>query len=100
MKHLACFGYEVQVLWLPGTVKYHGEKQLAEEVVGNTILIYTEEPQKAIGLVSHGFTEWILNQHSKPYMQLINKLITLFEEQQYERKEKITAAMERLFKAT
>lgn len=32
--------------------------------------------------------EWILDQSTKPYRQLINKLIELFENSQYERKEK------------
>ena len=81
-------GYEVKAKWLPGTVKYHNGKQLAEEVIGDTILIYTENPRKAIELVRHGFVEWMLNKHTKPYRQLVNKLIVLFEEQQYERKEK------------
>ena len=69
---------------------------LAEEVVNDTIFIYTESLQEALELVRHGFAEWILNQHSRPYRQLINKLITLFEEQQYERKEKTVEAIERL----
>ena len=89
-------GFEVSVRWLPGTDKYHNGKQLAEEVIGDTILIYTENPQKAIELVQHGFAEWLLNQHSKPYRQLVNKLITLFEEQQYEKKEKIIEALTNL----
>jgi hypothetical protein len=90
-------GYEVKVKWLPGVVKHHNGKQLAEEVIGDTILIYTENPQQAIELVRHSFAEWILNQHTKPYRQLINKLITLFEEQQYQRKEKIVEALSKLF---
>jgi len=89
-------GYEVKVKWLPGAIKHYNGKQLTEEVKGDTILIYTENPRKAIELVHHGFAEWLLNQHTKPYRQLINKLITLFEEQQYERKEKIVQALTKL----
>ena len=89
-------GYEVKVQLLPGAVKYKNGKLLAEEVVNDTIFIYTENFQEALELVRHGFAEWILNQHTKPYRQLINKLITLFEEQQYERKEKTVGAIERL----
>lgn len=69
---------------------------LEEEVVNDTIFIYTESFQEALDLVRHGFVEWILNQHTKPYRQLINKLITLFEDQQYERKEKTIKAIEKL----
>jgi len=94
---LICLGYEVTVRWQPGMVKHHDAKQLLEEVKGNTIFVYTENPEEAIGLVRHGFAEWILNQHTKPYRQLINKLISLFEEQQYEKKEKIVESLANLF---
>ena len=96
LKQRTCIGYEVTVKWLPGALKYDDGKQLAEEVVGDTIFIYTEDPQKALELIRHGFAEWILNQHTKPYRQLINKLIALFEEQQYEKKEKIIQALTKL----
>jgi len=96
LKQRTSIGYEVTEKWLPGEIKYHNGRQLAEEVVRDTIFIYTESPQKAIELVSHGFAEWMLNQHTKPYRQLINKLITLFEEQQYEKKEKIIEILTKL----
>lgn len=96
MQRRMCMGYEVTARWLPGTIKYLNGRQLAEEVIGNTILIYVEDPQKAIELVRHGFVEWMLNQHTRPYRQLINKLVTLFEELQYERKEGIIRALEKL----
>jgi hypothetical protein len=89
-------GYEVKVKWMPNAIKYHNGKQLAEKVAGDTIFIYTEDPQQALELVRHGFAEWILNQHTKLYRQLINKLIALFEEQQYEKKERIIDALSRL----
>ena len=96
LKRRVGMGFEVSVRWLPGTVKYHNGKQLAEEVIGDTILIYTENPQKAIELVRHGFAEWILNQYTKPYRQLINSFISLFEQQQYEKKEKTVETLARL----
>lgn len=92
----ASIGYEVRVEWLPGEVKYNNGKQLAEEVIGDTILIYSENPKKVIELVFHGFAEWLLNQNTRPYRQLVNLLITLFEQQQYERKEKIIEALAKL----
>jgi len=68
-------GYEVGVEWLPGTIKFRDGRRLEEEVIGNTILIYAEDPDLAYGLLAHGFTEWLLNQHTKRYRLLINKLI-------------------------
>jgi len=96
LKRKVGIGFEVSFCWLPSTVKYKNGKQLAEEVIGDTILVYTENSQEALELVRHGFAEWILNQHTKPYRQLINKLITMFVEQQYERKEKIVEALTNL----
>jgi hypothetical protein len=89
-------GLELEVKWLPGQPEYHNERKLAEEVRGNTIMIYTENPRKAVELLHHGFLEWLMNRHTKPYRQLINKLITLFEDLQYENKEKTIEILERL----
>jgi hypothetical protein len=89
-------GYELEVKWLPGQPEYHNERRLAEEVRGNTIMIYAENPRKAVELLRHGFLEWLMNRHTKPYRQLINKLITLFEDLQYENKEKTIEVLEKL----
>jgi len=89
-------GSEVNLSWLPDDVKYKGGKKLLEEVLGDTIIIYAENPADAKQLLAHAFVEWILNQHTKPYRQLINKLIALFEEQQYERKEKTVETLAKL----
>jgi hypothetical protein len=100
LKQKVGMGYEVEVLWLPGTVKHKAGRQLLEEVEDNTIIIYVEDPEEARRLLVHGFFEWILNQYSKPYRQLINSLIELFETQQYERKEKIIDALAKLVEST
>jgi hypothetical protein len=92
-------GHEINLKWLPSVERHQRGKKLAEEVVNNTVFIYTKDIQEAEEMVKHGYAEWILNQHTKPYRQLINKLIELFEEQQYERKEKTVDALIRLFKA-
>jgi hypothetical protein len=89
-------GYEVTIKWLPGTVRKRDGKQLAEEVRDNTILIYVANQPEAVELVRHGFMEWMLNEHTKPYRQMINRLIMLFEELQYDKKEKTIDALTRL----
>lgn len=96
LQHRTRIGYEVSMKWLPGVTKYNDGKRLAEEVIGNTIIIYEENAKECIELICHGFAEWILNQNTKPYRQLINKLITLFEDLQYEKKERIIEALTRL----
>jgi hypothetical protein len=89
-------GFEVNMKWLPGAVKYKNGKQLLEEVVGDTIFIYVEDLAEAMQLLTHGFSEWLLNQNTKRYRLLINKLIEVFEQIQYDEKEKIINAMTKL----
>jgi len=96
MQHMINLGHEVVLEWLPGMAKFNNGKQLVEEVIGDTIFIYDRNPENALKLARHGFVEWILNQHTQPYRQLINKLIALFEEQQYERKEKTVETIAKL----
>ena len=96
LKRRAGMGFEVSVRWLPGTIKYKNGKQLLEEVLGNVIIIYAEDPAEATQLLPHGFAEWLLNQHTKRYRLLINKLIELFEQIQYDEKEKLVEAITKL----
>jgi hypothetical protein len=91
-------GHEVTVKWQPRTIEYGADgRKLAEIVRGDTIFIFSSNLEESIKLLRHGFMEWILSQHTKPYLRLINKLITLYEEQQYEQKEKTIEALLNLF---
>ena len=66
---------------------------------GTTIFIYSKNHDEVLDLLRHGFAEWLLNQHARPYLQLINNLITIFEQLQYERyerKERIIEALTKL----
>lgn len=66
LRHRTKTGYGVELKWLPGLVRFLNGKKLAEEVRGNTIIIYAENLQEAVKLVHHGFMEWILNRQTKP----------------------------------
>jgi hypothetical protein len=96
LKRMVSMGYEVEVKWLPGTPMHRHGRRLAEEVKGDTILIYAEDEEEALELVRHGFAEWLLNQHTRKYRMLINKMIELFEEIQYQEKEKLIEAITKL----
>ena len=96
LKRRIGMGFEVKVKWLPDTTKFKNGRQLLEEVAGDRILIYAEDPAEAMQLLHHGFAEWLLNQHTKRYRLFINKLIEVFEQIQYEEKEKIIEAIARL----
>lgn len=89
-------GFELKLEWSPGIVRHKNGKQLLEEVVGDTIFIYVKDLDQAMELLTHGFLEWLLNQNTKRYRLLINKLIEVFEEVQYNSKEGIIEAFSRL----
>ena len=96
LKRKVGIGFEVSVRWLPGKTRYKNGKQLLEEVVGDTIFIYVEDLAEAMPLLTHGFSEWLLNQNTKRYRLLINKLIEVFEQIQYDEKERIVEAVAKL----
>ena len=96
LKKTIGLGQEVRVKWIPGAVKFMDGRRLEEEVVGDTIFIYAEDSKAARELVAHGFAEWLLNRHTKRYRMLINKLIELFEEIQYEEKERLVEALTKI----
>jgi hypothetical protein len=60
-------------------VKLRKGRQLEEEVIKDTIFIYADDLGRVIELVRQCLAEWLLNQYSKRYRMMINKLIELFE---------------------
>ena len=100
LKLKARMGFELKLEWSPGIVRYKNGKRLLEEVVGDTIFIYVKDLDEAIPLLTHAFLEWLLNQNTKRYRLLINKLIEVFEEMQYTNKERIIEAISRLIHNT
>lgn len=83
-------GQELAVEWVPNNDSKSGE------VIGTTIQIYESDREKALDTLRHEFVEYVLiNELVAPYKRLINKLISLFEEEMCARKE---ALIERLLK--
>ncbi|MDH5702993.1 MAG: hypothetical protein OEY99_02160, partial [Aigarchaeota archaeon] len=96
LKALVGLGGQVQLEWRPGAIEFKNGKQLQEEVRGDTVIIYAEDPEQAKELLIHGFLEWVLNEHTKGYRLLVNKLIEVFEEIHYQSKEKLLGAFTRV----
>ena len=96
LKLKAGLGFEVKLEWSPGIVRHKNGKRLLEEVRGDTIFIYVKDLDEAMSLLTHAFLEWLLNQNTKGYRLLIDKLIETFEEMQYNNKERIIEAISRL----
>ena len=86
-KHKAKFqmAQELKVKWLP-----NGNNKKSGEILGKIIHIYEEDGDKALDTLRHEFIEYILTYELvAPYKKLVNKLISLFEEEMYDKKEKL-----------
>lgn len=54
---------------------------------------------EALDTLRHEFVEYVLvNELVAPYKRLVNKLISLFEEEMYDRKEKLLERLQELMK--
>ena len=74
--------HELKVKWLPDA-----NSKKSGEVIGKTIYIYEENGAKALDTLRHEFIEYLLTHELvAPYKKLVNKLISLFEDEMYERK--------------
>jgi hypothetical protein len=84
-------GQELKLQWIPNDGPKSGE------VTGTTVRIYESDSTKALGTLRHEFLEYVLvNELVAPYKQMINKLISLFEEEMYDRKEKLVERLQEL----
>ena len=84
-------GHELKLQWAPNKGPRSGE------VTGTTIRIYEEDETKALDTLRHEFIEYLVTRDLvAPYKRLINKLISLFEEEMYDRKEKLVERLQEL----
>ena len=84
-------GQELKLEWAPNDGSKSGE------VTGTTIRIYEEDETKALDTLRHEFIEYLVTRDLvAPYKRLINKLISLFEEEMYDRKEKLVQRLQEL----
>ena len=91
LKNKLQMGQELELEWIPNDGPKSGE------VTGSTIRIYEADPTKALDTLRHEFIEYLLTRDLvAPYKRLINKLISLFEEEMYDRKEKLVERLQEL----
>ena len=77
--------HELKLRWLPDA-----DNHKSGEVLGGTIYIYEEDEGKALDTLRHEFIDYAISTEIEaPYKRLINKLITVFEEEMYGRKERL-----------
>lgn len=81
----------LDVLWIPKTnfVK-------EGEVVGNTIYIYSTNFTDALETLRHEFFDALISSVSKPYLDLINALLSVISEKAYQKKEEVVESLVRM----
>jgi len=98
LKKMANLGFELEVVWLPGVIKFSREdKALRGEVLGNKIILYDEDLDDAKETLKHEFIEYLMDQAVKPYRNLVNNWISFFQDQAYSEREKTVKALTNLF---
>lgn len=95
LKGLLNLGYELNIKWLPGQMRFSSGRQLSGEVLGGTIFIYEMEEAKAMATLRHEFVDYAISQVIEPYKRMVNNLISLVNQEAYQRKERL---IERLCK--
>jgi hypothetical protein len=86
-------GQKLKLQWMPNDGSKSGE------VSDDTIRIYEGDDAKALDRLRHEFIEYILvNELVAPYKRLINRLISLFEEEMCDRKEKLVDRLQDLIR--
>jgi hypothetical protein len=88
-KSMMCL--DLKVLWTPKT-DYTKEG----EVVGDTIYIYSTNLANALETLRHEFFDAMISAASKPYLNLINALLSVISEQAYCKKEEVVESLVRM----
>ena len=101
LRELFGCGWNLGVRWLPG-----GSDSLAAEVRDDIILIYEEDPVKAISVLRHEFLDYLVCKAVKPYQDLINvqrttvnAVLKELQEEAHREKEKIVEKLKAILEA-
>lgn len=86
---------ELEIIWIP---KPDAKKE--GEVIGNTIYIYSTRSPMALETLRHEFFDLIVSNAIKPYMNLINALLSVIGENAYKGKEEAVESLLSLCKST
>lgn len=95
LKQKSMTGLDLKVLWIPKT-DYTKEG----EVIGNTIYIYSTNLADALETLRHEFFDAMISMALKPYLELINALLSVISEQAYCKKEEVVESLVRMIRCS
>ena len=73
---------QFDVTWLP-----LDNSEIEGKVEGNTIIIYSKNITDALDTLQHEFVDYVTSQAIKPYITLVNSLMSIITKEAYETKE-------------
>ncbi len=79
------------LVWSP-----QSDSQIEGKVDENTITIYSENIADAIDTLQHEFVDYVISQAIKPYIKLVNLLMSIITKDAYETKEDVVESLLRL----
>ena len=81
------------LVWSP-----QSDSDIEGKVEGNAITIYSEDIAGAIDTLQHEFVDYVISQAIKPYVKMVNSLMSIITKEAYEIKEDAVESMLRLMR--
>ena len=82
---------QFDLVWSP-----QSDSDIEGKVEGKTITIYSENIDDALDTLQHEFVDYVISQAIKPYVKLVNSLMSIITKDAYEIKEDAVESMLRL----
>ena len=95
LKSITGIKKEFKIIWSP---RQNGKKE--GEVIGNTIYIYSTSSHMALETLRHEFFDLIVSNAIRPYMNLVNALLSVIGEISYKSKEETVESLLLLCQST
>lgn len=83
----------LKVRWIP-----NNHSKISGEVKGDYIYVYDVDQEVALETLRHEFIDYAISKVIEPYKEMSNRLIALFNEDAYRRKERLVDALILLIK--
>ncbi|MGI0007135.1 MAG: hypothetical protein ACREAR_03970 [Nitrosotalea sp.] len=88
LKSITGIKKDLKIIWSP---RQSGQKE--GEVIGSTIYIYSTSTDIALQTLRHEFFDLIVSNAIKPYMNLINAILSVIGESAYKNKEETVESL-------
>ncbi|MHB8546492.1 MAG: hypothetical protein ACYDAJ_06975 [Nitrosotalea sp.] len=95
LKSITGIKKDLSIIWSP---RQNSKKE--GEVIGNTIYVYSTSSHMALETLGHEFFDLIVSNAIKPYINLVNALLSVIGEDAYKSKEEVVESLLLLCQST